>query len=402
MSSCDHCKKRFIGYPETFCRRKFRPQQECENPAIREFLQDIQENSAFCNNFIDWVPDSDVNYEKSHRRNEFSEIFLGKWMPLSSLNIVLKVLRDSRNIDHKFLNEFRIHHQCLGKCAIPFYGLTLYKKTLDYAMIMKRAVHGDLCNYIHTHKFKLSWTERIKILVNITEDLEHLHNLNLVHHDFHCKNILVDEEDKIFICDFGLSCAINSQTVHDVNLALKIVMGGRPEITNDTPEPYKVVMEKCWDNDPLKRPETSELLQIFSDMPNDLRQNIETIQSFRSNDEQDTPVADNPTSINMDYQTRQFDIDIRLDSDSDMYEQESVRNNEYNVWQSLESLSDDFFNLPTRSFLVESLIHLSLSSSSDDMPTICDQVPSLLDLSNLFAVISDISNPDVQNELSEK
>ncbi|CAG8559294.1 15827_t:CDS:2 [Racocetra fulgida] len=343
MSSCDHCKKRFLGYPETFCRRKFRPQQECENPAIREFLQDIQKNSAFCNNFIDWVPDTDVNYEKSHRKNEFSEVFLGKWMPLSSLNIVLKVLRDSRNIDHKFLNEFRIHHQCLGKCAIPFYGLTLYPKTLDYAMIMKRAVHGDLCNYIHTHKFQLSWAERIKILVNITKALEHLHSLDLIHHDFHCKNILVDEDDKIFICDFGLSRAINLQTgvlpyiapevlrgkqytkksdiyslgiiiweltsftrpfnkeFHDVNLALKIVMGGRPEITNDTPKPYKVVMEKCWDNDPLKRPETSELLQIFNDMPNDLRQNIETIQSFRSNDEQD--------------------------SDSDMYEQESVRNN---------------------------------------------------------------------------
>ncbi|CAG8831334.1 410_t:CDS:1, partial [Gigaspora rosea] len=80
-----------------------------------------------------------------------------------------------------------------------------------YAMIMKHAVHGDLCNYIHTHKCMLSWAKRIKILLNIARALDHIHCLNLIHHDFHCKNILVDEDDKIFICDFGLSCNTNSQ-----------------------------------------------------------------------------------------------------------------------------------------------------------------------------------------------
>ncbi|CAG8655059.1 4176_t:CDS:2 [Gigaspora margarita] len=221
ISLCNKCNRKFIGYPETFCRRNFvsGSKKQCENQVIHDFLREIQSNSLFCNDFINWIPNSDVNYIKSHKKTGFSEIFLGTWKPVSSLNIVLKVFRDSRNIsdnEHRSLNEVKIHHQFLGKCAIPFYGLTLYPETLDYAMIMKRAIHGDLCNYIHTHKYVLSWTERVKILLDIARALDHIHSLNLVHHDFHCKNILVDEDYKIFICDFGLSCNTNS---HDTPVA---------------------------------------------------------------------------------------------------------------------------------------------------------------------------------------
>ena len=34
--------------------------------------------------------------------------------------------------------------------------------------------------------------------------------MNLVHKDFHCKNILVDKDNKIFISDFGLCQPIDS------------------------------------------------------------------------------------------------------------------------------------------------------------------------------------------------
>ncbi|PKC56677.1 hypothetical protein RhiirA1_428993, partial [Rhizophagus irregularis] len=41
---------------------------------------------------------------------------------------------------------------------------------------------------------------------------------------------------------------------HNLQLALNICKGERPEIIKNTPQCYINLMEKCWNEDPLKRP----------------------------------------------------------------------------------------------------------------------------------------------------
>ncbi|RGB42366.1 kinase-like domain-containing protein, partial [Rhizophagus diaphanus] len=41
---------------------------------------------------------------------------------------------------------------------------------------------------------------------------------------------------------------------HDLQLALSICKGERPEIIENTPQCYIDLMKKYWDEDPLKRP----------------------------------------------------------------------------------------------------------------------------------------------------
>ena len=71
-------------------------------------------------------------------------------------------------------------------------------------MVVRHAEHGDLRNYIRKFFPKLTWTDRANILIELSKALNSLHQMDLVHKDFHCKNILVDEDDRIFISDFGL------------------------------------------------------------------------------------------------------------------------------------------------------------------------------------------------------
>jgi serine/threonine protein kinase len=78
-------------------------------------------------------------------------------------------------------------------------------------MIIKYAEHGDLRNYIYKFFPKLTWTDRAKILIELSKALNSLHQMNLLHRDFHCKNILVDKEDRIFISDFGLCQPIDAK-----------------------------------------------------------------------------------------------------------------------------------------------------------------------------------------------
>ncbi|EXX54375.1 kinase-like domain-containing protein [Rhizophagus irregularis DAOM 181602=DAOM 197198] len=50
---------------------------------------------------------------------------------------------------------------------------------------------------------------------------------------------------------------------HDIQLSLSICKGERPEIIESTPQCYVDLMKKCWDEDPLKRPSSEEVLDII-------------------------------------------------------------------------------------------------------------------------------------------
>ncbi|CAI2163435.1 3783_t:CDS:2 [Funneliformis geosporum] len=142
--------------------------------------------------------------------------------------------------------------------------------------------------------------------------LNEIHNLQLVHCDFHDGNILFNNIS-VYISDLGLCKPVEyfqsskkndiygilpfiapevlrgqpytlasdiysfsmimwklvsgispfDNKVHDAQLALNICKGERPEIISNIPQSYIDLMTKCWDKDPLKRPTASELEDIF-------------------------------------------------------------------------------------------------------------------------------------------
>ncbi|RIB02057.1 kinase-like domain-containing protein [Gigaspora rosea] len=55
-----------------------------------------------------------------------------------------------------------------------------------------------------------------------------------------------------------------SEFNHDVQLAIQICQGVRPEITEDTPPFYRDLMVKCWHVNPAKRPTAKEIKGLLS------------------------------------------------------------------------------------------------------------------------------------------
>jgi serine/threonine protein kinase len=53
---------------------------------------------------------------------------------------------------------------------------------------------------------------------------------------------------------------------HDYDLAMNIVNGIRPEIVPDTPLIYENLMRRCWDADPLKRPDIKTLMSELKNL----------------------------------------------------------------------------------------------------------------------------------------
>ncbi|GET51596.1 kinase-like domain-containing protein [Rhizophagus irregularis DAOM 181602=DAOM 197198] len=50
---------------------------------------------------------------------------------------------------------------------------------------------------------------------------------------------------------------------HNIQLSLSICKGECPEIIEYTPQCYVDLMKKCWDENPLKRPSSKEVLEII-------------------------------------------------------------------------------------------------------------------------------------------
>ena len=151
---------------------------------------------------------------------------------------------------------------------------------------------------------------------NIIGELDKIHQLKLVHRDFHDGNIL----NHTYISDLGLCRPVESfqsskkneiygilpfvapevlrggpytpasdiysfsmimweftsgimpfnDRVFDFQLSLSICTGERPEIIENTPQCYIDLMKECWDTDPDKRPNASKVKNIIKNWYNNL------------------------------------------------------------------------------------------------------------------------------------
>ncbi|POG66941.1 kinase-like domain-containing protein [Rhizophagus irregularis DAOM 181602=DAOM 197198] len=164
-----------------------------------------------------------------------------------------------------------------------------------------------------TRIIKNNWNQKLYMLYEVISGLNKIHEQNLIHCDFHDGNILNHNNDKVYISDLGLCQSVKSflkkydiygvipfmapeilrgksytpasdiysfsmimweftsgvppfnNRAHDLQLSLSICKGERPEIIENTPQYYVDLMKKCWDEDPLKRPSSKEVLNIIKE-----------------------------------------------------------------------------------------------------------------------------------------
>ncbi|POG77870.1 kinase-like domain-containing protein [Rhizophagus irregularis DAOM 181602=DAOM 197198] len=208
------------------------------------------------------------------------------------------------------------HKRCLNSIdIIKFYGFTRNPDTLNYMVVIDYANKGNLRGNL-TKIIKKNWKQKLHKLYEIISGLSKIHREDLIHCDFHDGNILIhveSDEDKIFISDLGLCRPVKSflkkddiygvipfmapeilrgksytpasdiysfsmimweftsgvppfnNRAHDIQLSISICKGERPEIIENTPQCYVDLMKMCWNEDPLKRPSSREVLDIVGE-----------------------------------------------------------------------------------------------------------------------------------------
>ena len=103
---------------------------------------------------------------------------------------------------------------------LAIYGITQNAKTNEYLMVLQYSNNGNLHKYLSTKFRELTWQIRLKLLLNISEDLYDIHKGGYIHADLHSGNILQDRHIskgmQSYISDLGLSRKYDENTSGDI------------------------------------------------------------------------------------------------------------------------------------------------------------------------------------------
>ena len=105
----------------------------------------------------------------------------------------------------------------------------------------------DLYHIIKRYE-KFSEKHALIIFKEIVLGIKHLHSKNIAHRDIKLENILISEENKVKIIDFGLSCILNNKDDHVLGKKHKVGTRGynAPEVLQSEKESYNPFLSDLW------------------------------------------------------------------------------------------------------------------------------------------------------------
>jgi len=134
----------------------------------------------------------------------------------------------------EFKKELEVMKVVNSSYCVRLYGITIEPKL---CMVMELCKKGSLYSILKTSK-NLSWDMVLSFAIDMCHGLYDLHNSGIVHRDFKSLNLLVTNEMRCKVCDFGLSrsTAGNVETFKKLKGTYAYCA---PEVFTGTPCTYK-------------------------------------------------------------------------------------------------------------------------------------------------------------------
>ncbi|KAG7442683.1 uncharacterized protein BT62DRAFT_935709 [Guyanagaster necrorhizus] len=145
----------------------------------------------------------------------FSDVWKGLWMDgLRERTVAIKVLRsggDNPEMKEKMklrlLRELNMWKKLDHPNILPLLGVVSDFGRYD-AMICPWLDNGCVTQYMERCGDLLSMTDRLQLLCGVVEGLKYLHSFNIVHGDLTGSNVLINDQGKALLGDFGLSSIV--------------------------------------------------------------------------------------------------------------------------------------------------------------------------------------------------
>ncbi|CAB4426087.1 unnamed protein product [Rhizophagus irregularis] len=336
---CDECNRRRKPAEKSpnichvcYVIKRFNVKQS-GNEVIDDFIRNTQIRLVKNAGKMEFVPYDQFKNIEFIAEGGFSKVYRATWINgpvidwndkcsirISNYTVVLKKLNNSNNITSKELNELKVYYDYSSKFkknynttknhVCRYFGITKDPNSQNIMIIMPYYDSGDLIIYITNCFYDVSWSEKLENLKKIMQGLANIHDVNIIHRDFHSGNIFFGKDsrfvDDISIGDLGISksatessCNENYGIIpymapeifqgqkytkatdiysfgmimwelmtgrrpfwdrnHDTELIIEIFDGLRPPIVTNAPKGYIKLIEECWHSDSEKRPSATDI-----------------------------------------------------------------------------------------------------------------------------------------------
>ncbi|CAB4432388.1 unnamed protein product [Rhizophagus irregularis] len=313
--SQEYFKECYVKYSGIIGQRKIFTNWISGNEKIDDLIQEMQSKINLYEDILfEWIPYNQFSDIEKIGQGGFSTVYSAvwkngplryykdknKWIRNSDKKVALKCLNNSQNINNEFLNELIILIIRIG-----VYGISQNPLTKDYIMILQYAEGRNFNYWMNKNSKYFDWFIKLKVLDNIINGLKEIHQKQMVHRDFHIGNILFKEIHLFtsnYISDMGLCGEIGNidetniygvmpYVAPEVLRVLDICKGIRPEINKpEAPGFYIDLMKKCWDLNPVNRPNTAEIEKTIisfynsyrSQDDNEIKKQFQESEKYRS------------------------------------------------------------------------------------------------------------------------
>ncbi|EOD01320.1 Stk1 family PASTA domain-containing Ser/Thr kinase [Caldisalinibacter kiritimatiensis] len=144
--------------------------------------------------------------------------------------VAIKILRPEFTNDEDFIKKFRRESQAAASLSHPNI-VNIYDTGVEdniYYIVMEY-IAGKTLKELIREKGKLNPEDTINIATQIAEALNHAHRNHIVHRDIKPHNILVTDDGRIKVTDFGIARAATSSTVTNTGNVIGSVHYFSPE-----------------------------------------------------------------------------------------------------------------------------------------------------------------------------
>ena len=161
---------------------------------------------------LQMIKPSDLNIVRKIGEGGFAEVYLGQWQGSDVAFKRLKYQNLPRGILTSFQTESEIHSRC-NQCPqiVRLFGIT--NEPGHFGLVMEYLPRGSLYDVLNDRSIKLPWEKRWEIAIDIANAVAYLHRVDVLHKDIKSTNLLMTEQLRAKITDFGQS-EVRVHTAH--------------------------------------------------------------------------------------------------------------------------------------------------------------------------------------------
>ncbi|XP_035377504.1 tyrosine-protein kinase Tec isoform X2 [Electrophorus electricus] len=160
------------------------------------------------------IKPSELTFMEELGSGQFGEVYLGKWRALC--RVAIKVIKEGamcEEFEEDFIEEAKIMtNPALKKTLqqklchpklVQLYGVCTTERPL--CIVTEVMEKGSLLQFLQQSGDTMSREKLLSVCQDVCEGMQYLEENNFIHRDLAARNCLVNENDVVKVCDFGMT-----------------------------------------------------------------------------------------------------------------------------------------------------------------------------------------------------